>query len=140
MTALTIGELSAQCKVKIPTIRYYEQIGLLRVPGRTAGNRRQYDEADAKRLAFIRHARELGFDIESIRIFLLLQELPEQPCGVADQLASERLADVNARLSALTALKGELERMLGNCRRGRVSDCHVIETLADHSLCQTEHA
>ncbi|RTL95609.1 MAG: MerR family transcriptional regulator, partial [Hyphomicrobiales bacterium] len=59
-----IGEAARQSGVKVPTIRYYEQIGLLPAASRSEGNRRLYDRRDLDRLAFIRHARELGFEVE----------------------------------------------------------------------------
>ena len=72
--------------MKVPTIRYYEQIGLLPAPPRTEGNRRTFDPGDLRRLAFIRHARELGFEIDAIRTLLTLQDDPHQPCATADAL------------------------------------------------------
>ena len=111
MTSLPIGQVSAQSGVKVPTIRYYEQIGLLPVPARTEGNRRLYDDGDLKRLAFIRHARELGFDVEAIKALLSLQDPPEQSCGEADAIARSRLIEVRGRISRLRALERELERM-----------------------------
>lgn len=65
--------------MKVPTIRYYEQIGLFPRPLRTEGNRRLYGEGDLRRLAFIRHARELGFEIDAIRTLLTLQDDPGRP-------------------------------------------------------------
>jgi DNA-binding transcriptional MerR regulator len=124
--------------VKIPTIRYYEQIGLLPAPPRSEGNRRHYEAGDLRRLAFIRHARELGFEIGGIRTLLALQDNPSQPCATADAIAQARLADVDQRIRSLTALKVELEHMVEGCRHGKVGECRVIEVLADHSQC--EHA
>jgi DNA-binding transcriptional MerR regulator len=91
-----------------------------------------------RRLAFIRHSRELGFDIEAIRTLLTLQDNPSQPCATADTIAQARLADVVQRIRSLTALKAELELMVEGCRHGKVGECRVIEVLADHSQC--EHA
>ncbi|PSC05657.1 MerR family transcriptional regulator [Alsobacter soli] len=126
-----IGEAARRCGVKVPTIRYYEGIGLLPAPSRTEGNRRLFDAADLRRLAFIRHARELGFEVDAIRTLLSLQDDPDQPCAAADAIARERLADVEQRIAKLMALKDELERMLEQCASGRVAECRVIETLAD---------
>ena len=136
---VSIGEASRNCGVKVPTIRYYEQIGLLPAPPRTEGNRRTFDAADLRRLAFIRHARELGFDIDAIRALLTLQDNPNQSCGVADAIARARLAEVEQRINSLTALKTELNLMVESCRHGKVADCRVIEVLADHNLCITSH-
>lgn len=136
----SIGEAARHSGVKVPTIRYYEQIGLLPAPSRTEGNRRFYDRDDVKRLAFIRHARELGFEVEAIRMLLTLQDQPGQSCAAADAVARSRLEEVEQRIAGLTALKIELERMISGCARGRVNECRVIEVLADHGKCvQTHH-
>ena len=129
----SIGELARRTQVKVPTIRYYEQIGLLPTPLRTEGQQRRYDKHSMARLAFIRHARELGFDIEAIRALLSLQDNPDQSCSVADRIASARLAEVEERIAGLCALRTELQRMLEECASGRVAECRVIEALADNS-------
>lgn len=132
---ISIGELSRRSGVKVPTIRYYEQIGLLPPPPRTEGQQRRYGKQSMSRLAFIRHARELGFDLEAIRTLLSLQDNPDQPCATADTIAQARLADVEKRIARLNALRSELQRMIEECACGRVAECRVIETLAesDHS-------
>jgi DNA-binding transcriptional MerR regulator len=126
-----IGFLARETGVKIPTIRYYEQIGLLPVPSRTRSNRRLYAARDAARLAFIRHARELGFELSAIRTLLALQEKPERSCGEADSIARARLAEVDDKVARLTALKAELERMVKGCARGKIAACRVIEVLTE---------
>lgn len=131
-----IGEAATQSGVKVPTIRYYEQIGLLPALPRSEGNRRHYGAGDLHRLAFIRHARELGFEIATIRALLTLQDDPSQPCGTADAIAKARLVEVEQRIRSLTALKAELDLMIEGCRHGRVAQCRVIEVLADHGQCQ----
>jgi len=136
---LTIGKLGEAAGVKVPTIRYYEQIGLLRDPDRSAGNQRLYGQSALDRLAFIRHARELGFPLDTIRDLLSLSDRPDQSCAAADVIARAQLAEVESRLARLTALKAELERMVVQCAGGRIADCRVIEVLGDHSLCATDH-
>lgn len=136
---LTIGRLSKQTEVKVPTIRYYEQIGLLPQVERSAGNQRLYSPAALDRLRFIRHARDLGFPLESIRDLLKLSDEPDQSCAAADSIASTQLAQVQARISRLRALEKELERMIAKCDRGTIADCRVIEVLGDHSLCLNDH-
>ena len=134
-----IGDADKASGVKVPTIRYYEQIGLLPAPPRTQGNRRHYDPADLQRLAFIRHARELGFGVEAIRTLLVLQDEPDQSCAAADKIARARLAEVEQRIGSLLALKQELGRMVEGCAHGKVAGCRVIEILADHGQCQHHH-
>ena len=117
----------------MPTIRYYEQIGLMPETARTEGQQRRYGKQAVARLAFIRHARELGFEVDAIRALLSLQDDPDQPCASADEIAKARLAEVDRRIASLTALRKELHKMIDECACGRVGECRVIETLADRS-------
>jgi DNA-binding transcriptional MerR regulator len=136
---LTIGELSRRTGVKVPTIRWYEQAGLVEEPGRTEGNQRRYGAADVERLAFIRHARDLGFDLDAIRQLIELAGHPETPCAEADRIAARQLAGVRDRIVRLKRLESELERMATHCAHGTVSDCYVLRALGDHELCEDEH-
>lgn len=136
---LTIGKLGEAAGVKVPTIRYYEQIGILPEPERSAGNQRLYGQSALDRLAFIRHARELGFPLDAIRDLLSLSDTPDQSCAAADVIAKKQLAAVKARIARLTALKAELERMITQCAQGTVADCRVIEVLGDHSHSAQDH-
>ena len=131
-----IGEAARRSGVKVPTIRYYEQVGLLPAPERSDAGRRLYADGDLQRLAFIRHARELGFEVDAIRTLLSLQDDRGQPCAIADAIASARLKEVEQRIASLKALKAELERMVEECAHGRVGECRVIEILSDHSQCR----
>ena len=133
--ALPIGEASKRAGVKVTTIRFYEQIGLLPAASRTDGNRRHYGDDDVQRLAFIRHARELGFEIDAIRTLLTLQDDLDQPCSTADAIAKARLEEVEQRITSLTALKAELQLMIEGCGHGRLVECNVIGVLADHAKC-----
>ncbi|MFT3687529.1 MerR family transcriptional regulator [Paenirhodobacter sp.] len=136
---LTIGKLAQETGVKVPTIRYYEQIGLLPEPERSAGNQRLYGPAQLNRLRFVRHARALGFPLEAIRDLLSLSGRPDQPCAAADSIAREQLSAVRARIRQLQALESELERMVAQCDHGAIRDCRVIEVLGDHALCAHDH-
>ncbi len=136
---LTIGKLGQASGVKVPTIRYYEEIGLLPEAERSAGNQRLYGCRAQDRLTFIRHARELGFPLDAIRDLLSLSDQPDQSCAAADAIASVQLVAVEARIARLTALKAELQRMLVQCAGGVIADCRVIEVLGDHSRCHADH-
>lgn len=131
MIALTIGKLAKAADVKVPTIRFYEQIGLLPEPRRTASDRRVYDDGAAHRLAFIKHARQLGFPIEAIRTLLNLADDPDQACGDANILAEEQLASVESKIAQLQALRSELKRMVEAGCNGLAGECRVIETLSE---------
>jgi DNA-binding transcriptional MerR regulator len=139
MRELSIGELSRVTGVKVPTIRYYEDIGLMTEPPRTEGGQRRYSSGARDRLGFIAHAREMGFPLEAIRSLIDLSEHPEKPCAGADAIAEARLSEVNARIDRLMRLKGELERMLEGHRTGKAADCRIIEVLGDHSKCDSNH-
>ena len=91
-----IGELSRRTHVKVPTIRFYEQIGLLPAPPRTQGQQRRYDTSHASRLNFIRHARELGFEVEAIRELLAMSAQPNQPCADIDNLARRHIKEIDS--------------------------------------------
>ena len=138
MQEISIGEAAKRSGVKIPTIRYYEQVGLLPTPARTEGNRRFYGDADLRRLMFIRHARELGFEVDALRQLLDLSDQPERPCAEADVIARTHLMEIDSKISRLTALRSEVKRMLDECAHGRVGECRVIQVLADHAQCEHE--
>ncbi|MEE7494775.1 helix-turn-helix domain-containing protein [Methylobacterium oryzae] len=135
MKPIAIGELSRRTAVKVTTIRFYEERGLLPKPVRTDANRRTYGEADVRRLRFIRHARELGFEVEDIRTLLDLSAHPERPCDEADAVARKHLADIDDRLARLNGLRQEVQAMLDQCSGGPVRECRIIEVLADHGEC-----
>src|SRR5579883_2876726 len=98
---ISIGTLSKQSGVHIETIRYYERAGVLPKAQRAANGRRIYGDADAQRLAFIRHARDLGFELSSVRALLELQRQPEMSCVAACELAATQLKVVEDRLKRL---------------------------------------
>lgn len=129
----SIGELAKRSATNVQTIRYYEEQGLMKVPPRSQGGQRRYDRAHADRLAFIRHARELGFGLEAVRELLRLVDGRGQSCERVDGVAQNVLQDVEAKIIRLESLRAELRRMIRQCKRGRVDECRVVEVLADHS-------
>lgn len=132
----TIGAAAQRTGIKVPTIRYYEAEGLLAPPQRTESGRRLYGPQELRRLCFIRHARQLGFELDQIRTLLDLADHPERPCAGADAIARDNLTAVQARLVQLRALEKELKRMLSACHGGAAQDCRIIEVLSDHALCE----
>ncbi|MEQ8694793.1 MAG: helix-turn-helix domain-containing protein [Gammaproteobacteria bacterium] len=132
-TEFTIGHLARKTGCKVPTIRYYEKIGLLPEPRRSAGNTRLYGAEHIARLGFIRHCRELGFPQPAVRDLLELTEHPEQTCEAVTRIANTHLADVKRRIDRLEALKVELERMIKNCGARQIRNCYIVEALASHS-------
>jgi DNA-binding transcriptional MerR regulator len=135
--AYAIGDLARQTGTKVETIRWYERDGIMPAPLRSSGGHRLYTPAHRDRLAFIRHARELGFPLDDVRRLLRLADDPERSCDQADAIARSHLAAIRSRITRLRALEAELSRMLHACGAGRIAECRVIEVLADqsHSHC-----
>ncbi len=128
----TIGKLSKATGVNIETIRYYEKIGLMPKPHRTEGNQRTYAGAHVKKLAFIKHGRELGFPLESIKELLELSEDNNMFHRHVEFIARKNLQEVESRMLRLTGLQEELERMISLCETGKADRCRISRILAYH--------
>ncbi|WP_417668453.1 MerR family transcriptional regulator [Roseibium sp.] len=136
----SIGDLSRRTSVKVATIRYYEQEGLIEEPIRTEGNQRRYGDKDLERLGFIRHCRDLGVPMDAIRRLLELSAHPDRPCADANQIAAEQLQAVRERIAELKKLESELARISASCNGDHTAaDCNVLKAFADHRLCEGEH-
>lgn len=125
----SIGDLARLTGVKVETIRYYERIGLLSAPPRTAGNYRSYGPAQAQRLAFIKRSRDLGFTLDQARALLVLADRKDHDCIEVDVIARDHLADVERKITDLQTLRGELHDMIDHCGRSIVADCRIIRAL-----------
>jgi Cu(I)-responsive transcriptional regulator len=130
MARLSIGDLARRTATRVETIRYYERIGLLAEPGRTAANYRAYDQAHLARLAFIRRARALGFPLDQVRGLLQLADQRDRPCAAVDAIARQHLAEIERKIADLHSLRDELADLLDRCGQGTVAACRIIETLA----------
>ena len=136
----SIGSLSKKTGVKVTTIRYYEQIGLIDPAIRTEGNQRRYNKSELERLGFIRHARDLGFSIEAIGKLIELNQLPDKICAEANTIAYQQLVDTQAKIASLKRLEIELLRITKHCKGdGQISDCYVLSSLGDHGKCISNH-
>jgi len=91
-----------------------------------------------RRLTFIRHARDFGFSVESVRELLAMSDQPDMPCQEVDAIATHHLKKVESRLQRLSILREELQRMVTQCAGGKVESCRIIEVISDHQLCITE--
>lgn len=130
----SIGDIAKRTGVKVPTIRYYEQLGLITAPLRSRGNQRRYSGEDARRLGFIKHARDLGLPLEAVRELLRLSEHPGHPCADADRIAAAHLEVIRGKIASLQRLEKELERIACGCNAEHVRDCYVLQSLSDQSL------
>lgn len=132
----SIGDLSRRTGVKVPTIRYYEQMGLVAAQERTAGNQRRYSQEGLERLSFIRHARDLGLPIERIRVLLTLNPDDHQH---THEIAEDHLRDIRARIARLKGLERELMRISASCSGEGGQDCSVLRAFGDHDACDGVH-
>jgi Cu(I)-responsive transcriptional regulator len=130
-TQIGIGDLAKSTGTKVVTVRYYEQIGLLPLPSRTAGNYRTYSKEDMRRLRFIRRCRDLGFALDQIRDLLRLSSRKDEECAEVDRITAQHLIEIEQKISDLKRLAEELRR-LNNCCQGRgiIADCRIIEALS----------
>lgn len=126
---MKIGELATATATKVETVRYYEKIGLLLPPARTSANYRAYGNEHLARLSFIRRARDLGFTLEAVRELLTLSDNKAQSCEAVDGIARVHLTQIDHKVRDLTALRTELDRVIGLCRHGTVAECKIIESL-----------
>jgi DNA-binding transcriptional MerR regulator len=128
---LTIGKLARETGVKVVTIRYYEQIGLMPVAPRTYGNYRTYSLEHRRRLRFIRRCRDLGFTLDQVRDLLRLSSEKTQACAEVDRIAEQHRRAVEEKLADLTRLARELRRLSACCRgNGIIADCRIIDALS----------
>lgn len=105
---MRIGVLAEQLGLNPRTIRYYEQIGLIPAADRTSGGYRDYGEADADRLEFVRRTRRLGFGLEAVAEIISLRERGDAPCSYVRGLIDTRLAQIDERIQELQTLQSEL--------------------------------
>jgi MerR family mercuric resistance operon transcriptional regulator len=126
--SFTIGRLAHHSGVTIETIRYYERIGLVPQPRRSAGGHRHYTDAEIARLAFIRRARELGFGLNEVRSLVALASRGHG-CGEVRRLTLAHLARIRAKIVDLERMALVLESTAAGCAGGEVPDCPIIEAL-----------
>lgn len=136
-SSLKIGALAERTGTNAPTIRYYEQIGLLPKASRQTGSQRIYDDQDAQRLTFIRRCRDFGFSIEQVRRLTSLVQDRERSCTEARDLAHGHLLAVRDKLAELRQLERSIAAFVDSCDRscagGPGPDCTILEELGVES-------
>jgi MerR family mercuric resistance operon transcriptional regulator len=129
MRVLTIAKLAQASGVNLETIRYYERIGLIPEPARTASGYRSYGPEHVQRLSFIRRAREIGFSIEEIRELLALAEPGQSACAEVQRLTATHLREVRAKIADLRKLERILAGALAKCSVNSTPACPVLDML-----------
>jgi MerR family mercuric resistance operon transcriptional regulator len=126
---ISIGILSKRSGVNVETIRYYERIGLLPAPPRSASGYRVYSAAHADRLQFVRRARDLGLSLDEVRHLLNLADQKSSSCSKVHDIASHHLADIRARIADLKRMERVLSRLVKACAKGELPSCPMLEAL-----------
>ena len=126
---MRIGALAAACDCSAETIRYYEKIGLLPQPLRTANGYRSYDNQHEKWLQFILRSRALGFTQDEVRRLSDIAHQSQPACADVHDLLVEHVADVREKLRDLKQMEKALDRLSSKCQDGSLHDCPVIDEL-----------
>ena len=126
MAGITIGKLAAAGGVGVETVRYYQRRGLLPEPPRAEpyGGVRRYEAADVQRLRFIRAAQAAGFTLDQIGELLALDATDDR--ARARELATERIAALDARIAALSAARTALMRLADECASDGAGRCPIL--------------
>ena len=134
MAKLRIGALAGRTGTNAPTIRYYEEIGLLRPADRHANGQRSYGVEDVKRLTFIRRCRDFGLSIEQVRSLAIIVEDRNRSCTDARDLAELHLVAIRAKIVELKALEHSIFNFVlscnSSCAGGPGPDCVVLNDLS----------
>ncbi|WP_417679629.1 MerR family transcriptional regulator [Pseudodonghicola sp.] len=136
---LSIGEMSRRTGVKVPTIRFYEDKGLLQATARSDGNQRRYDQAALHRLSFIRHARDLGLPLDDIAALISLEGADGAALDRAHDIARRQQARLRQRINSLQRLEQELDRIAAACDGHHEESCAVLHAFGDHGPCAGQH-
>ena len=141
MNKMRVGELAQRLNLNTQTIRYYERIGLLPEPERTASGYRLYGEEDEKRLRFVKNARSMGLTLGEIKEVLAFHERGELPCAYVIEIIARRSEEIERQIAELTEFKSDLDRLYDRARSEQPMHqlragkyCHIIESR------QSEHA
>jgi DNA-binding transcriptional MerR regulator len=119
MTRLTVSMLAERAGTSPDTIRYYERLGLLPPPARTAAGYRQYDAAATDQVRFIKGAQRFGLRLREIGELLAVRDRGACPCGHAEALVRRRIAEVDAEIARLGDLREELAQLAADCAGAR---------------------
>jgi MerR family transcriptional regulator, mercuric resistance operon regulatory protein len=125
----SIGALSERSGVNVETIRYYEKIGVMPIPARTAAGYRIYNLDHLRRLHFVRRGRELGFNLDELRGLLHLVDGHSFTCAQVQALTVEHLKDIRQKIIDLRRLERVMSEMAKQCSGDQLPECPIIDAL-----------
>ena len=126
---MNIGDVAERSGLPAKTIRYYEDIGLIR-PKRGGNGYRAFAHADVHKLAFLGRARSLGFSIEECRALLALYEDEGRASSEVKQVAEEHLEQIDRKVAELQAMRTTLAKLIHRCHGDDRPDCPILDDLA----------
>ena len=127
---MNIGAAAKASGLSAKMIRYYETIGLLHAASRSDNGYRHYSPQDLQQLAFIKRARDLGFTLEEVGKLLALWQDRERASADVKALATEHIAELERKISALVSLRNSLNELVTCCHGDQRPDCPIIKALA----------
>ncbi len=131
MQGETIGVVARRSGVGIETIRFYEREGLIEAPPRSAAGYRRYPEEAIERIRFIQRAKDLGFSLAEVRALLDLRVRSDADCHDVRLRAERKIADIEARIRDLGAMREALAELTRACSAGKTtSECPILESLS----------
>ncbi len=129
------AQLARKTGCNLETIRYYEKVGLLPAPQRSANGYRVYSPELVQRLQFILRARELGFSLEEVKALLGLDGLQPNACNEAHDIAKANLAMVRSKLSDLQEMEAILAGAVADCESRDFCGCPILNALSGTPFC-----
>ncbi len=133
-TPLTIGKVAAAAAVNVQTLRYYERVGLMPSPKRSRSGYRQYTEETVRVVSFVKRAQQLGFTLKEIKELLKFRSAGLQRRDAVRAAAVAKVADIDARIEDLTAIRAALSSLVKTCScQGTKLECPILDALEEKS-------
>ena len=131
MSGMSIGEVARRAGMRPSAVRYYERIGILPKPPRSAGGHRLYANEHKQRLVFIRRSRALGFSLREVRLLLGLSGGRRLTCAKVKSITEQHITEIRRKIKDLRRLERVLSDMAAQCRGDEIPECPILEALAN---------
>jgi MerR family transcriptional regulator, copper efflux regulator len=131
VNTLKVGQVAAEAGVGVQTLHYYERLGLLPKPNRSAANYRLYSPEAVRRIGFIKKAQALGLTLAEAKQILDLKDHGREPCRKVAELGEKHLQEIDRRLTQLRAYRRALAQSVGTWRKENLSERHCAGEFCD---------